>query len=150
MGRRTVPDRPSAAALDHEWLSIGGVALETGHTSVTIRHWERVGLLEPPGRRGGKRSYPRSVLARVRLIDLGRAAGFRLIDIRDLLTDRHPPMAPGDRWRSLAARKREELDAQAAAISEMRDVLEHLAACDCASLDECAAWSVAVRTVPVE
>ncbi len=126
-----------------ERLSIGDVARDTGHTTVTIRHWERVGLLESPERRAGKRSYRRSVLTRIRLIDLARAAGFRLDEIRDLVTDRQPPMAPGDRWRALAAGKRAELDARAAAIGAMREVLTHLAACRCSSLDECA-----TRTAP--
>ena len=124
------------------FLSIGGVARQSGHTAVTLRHWEREGLLEPPARRGGKRSYRRSVVARIRLIDIARAAGFRLAEIRELLTERQPPIAPGDRWRSVAVRKRAELDAQAKAIAAMLDVLEHLADCRCTSLDECAARTV--------
>ncbi len=140
-----------AATANHEWLSIGELAQTSGHTTVTLRHWERVGLLEPPPRSGGKRRFPRSALDRIRLIDLARAAGFRLIEIRELLTDRQPPMAPGDRWRSLAARKCAELDAQAAAVAAMRDVLEHLVDCRCVSLDECAARAAtdATRDFPL-
>lgn len=124
---------------DADRLSIGGVAQASGHTTVTLRYWEGVGLLEPPPRRSGRRSYPPTVLARVRLIDLAREAGFRLAEIRELLADRQPPVAPGRRWRAAAVHKREELDRQAAAISSMREVLAHLAVCRCDSLEECAA-----------
>ncbi|MDQ3400213.1 MAG: MerR family transcriptional regulator [Chloroflexota bacterium] len=97
-------------------LSIGAAALQTGHTPVTLRHWERLGLIDPPPRRGGRRRYPPSVATRVALIDIARAAGFRLAEIRELLADRDPRRTAGERWRALAARKRAQLDEAAAAI----------------------------------
>ncbi len=128
-------------------LSIGAAALQTGHTPVTLRHWERLGLIDPPPRRGGRRRYPPSVATRIALIDIARAAGFRLAEIRELLADRDPRRTAGERWRALAARKRAQLDEAAAAIQAMHTLLTHLSRCRCASLEECAA-RLSRRSVP--
>jgi MerR family transcriptional regulator, redox-sensitive transcriptional activator SoxR len=121
-------------------LSIGEVAERTGHTVVRLRHWEKVGLLEPPPREGGKRRYPPSVLSRIAVIDLARKAGFRLPEIREVLIDRNAQRT-GDRWRALTGRKAAELDELQSTVEAMRALLAHLAACDCDSLEECARLS---------
>jgi MerR family redox-sensitive transcriptional activator SoxR len=127
-------------------LLIGQVAERTGHTVATLRHWEMLGLLEPPPRRGGKRVFPESVLARIAVIDLARRAGFRLQEIRQLLEPEQGLDGPGPRWRALAAGKLAELDQMVAAVEAMRRLLGHLAGCRCASLEECAAKTAACST----
>jgi MerR family redox-sensitive transcriptional activator SoxR len=127
-------------------LLIGQVAQRSGHTVATLRHWELVGLLEPPPRRGGKRVYPETVLTRIAVIDLARRAGFRLQEIRQLLEPDQRSRGPGPRWRVLAAGKLAELDQLLAAVEAMRRLLGHLAGCQCASLEECAAKTVPCST----
>jgi len=117
---------------------IGQVARHTGHTVVTLRHWEAVGLLEPPPRRAGKRCFPETVLGRIAVIDLARRAGFRLEEIRQLLDPGQADQQPSARWQALAAGKLAELNEVLAAVETMRRLLGHLAACQCATLEECA------------
>lgn len=120
-----------------EGLSIGDAARRTGHTVVTLRHSEKVGLLDAPPRRAGRRRYAPEVIARIGLIDLARAAGFQLAQIRELLVDQESRRTPGERWRPLAARRSAQLDEAAAAIDAMRGLVARLADCRCTSLEEC-------------
>jgi MerR family redox-sensitive transcriptional activator SoxR len=128
-------------------LLIGQVAKRTGHTVATLRHWEMVGLLEPPPRWGGKRVFPETVLARIAVIDLARRAGFRLEEIRQLLAPEQGPDGPGPRWRAMAVGKRAELDQMLAAVEAMRRLLGHLAGCQCVSLEQCATKTTACSTI---
>lgn len=128
-----------------EELPIGQVAHQTGHTVVRLRHWERVGLLDPPARRGGKRRYTPAVLERIAVIDLARRAGLSLAEIHQLLAsaERHHARPTGARWRELVGHKQAELDELLAAVRAMQALLGRLAACDCVSLEECGARAVA-------
>jgi DNA-binding transcriptional MerR regulator len=112
----------------------------------TLRHWELVGLLEPPPRWGGKRMFPEAVLARIAVIDLARRAGFRLEEIRRLLEPERGRDRPGPRWRAMAVGKLVELDQTLADVEAMRRLLGHLAGCQCASLEECATKTAACST----
>jgi MerR family redox-sensitive transcriptional activator SoxR len=127
-------------------LLIGQVAKRTGHTVATLRHWEMVGLLEPPPRRGGKRVFPETVLTRIAVIDLARRAGFRLEEIRQLLEPDQGSRGPGPRWQAMAAGKLAELDQALAAVEAMRRLLGHLTGCQCASLEECATKTATCST----
>jgi MerR family transcriptional regulator, redox-sensitive transcriptional activator SoxR len=119
-------------------LLIGEVARRSGHTVATLRHWEMVGLLQPPPRWGGKRVFPETVLTRIKIIDLARRAGFRLEEIRLLLAPGRADREPGARWRAVAAPKRAELNELRAAVDAMCRLLDHLAGCQCSTLEECA------------
>jgi MerR family transcriptional regulator, redox-sensitive transcriptional activator SoxR len=114
------------------------VARVTGHTVHTLRHWEAVGLLEPPPRRSGQRRFPPSVVARVAVVDLARRAGLSLAEIRELVTAERDRQPPGGRWRGLAGRKLAELEELATTVEERRRLLRHLRGCSCADLEECA------------
>jgi MerR family redox-sensitive transcriptional activator SoxR len=116
----------------------------------TLRHWESVGLLEAPPRWGGKRVFPETVLIRIAVIDLARRAGFRLQEIRQLLAPEQGLDAPGPRWRALAVGKLLELDRMLAAVEEIRRLLGHLMDCQCGSLDECAAKTLACPSLPAK
>ena len=114
------------------------MARATGHTIHTLRHWEAVGLLEPPPRRSGQRRFPPSVLTRVAVVDLARRAGLSLAEIRELVAADRDRQPPGGRWQALASRKLAELEELAAAVDEMRRLLRHLRGCSCATLEQCA------------
>ena len=82
-------------------FSIGELARLTGTNVETIRYYERIGLLPPPGRTGGNyRAYARSHLARLSFIRRGRDLGFSLDAVRELLRlsdDRRQSCAEVDR-----------------------------------------------------
>jgi MerR family redox-sensitive transcriptional activator SoxR len=132
-----MPERDPVATIRGE-LQIGQVARQTGHTAVTLRHWEKTGLLDPPPRRGGKRRYPPSVLTHIALIDLARQAGFSLAEIRELLTAPDPGLPAADCWRALVTRKLAETDSLMACLRDRQRLLEDLLACHCPRLEDCA------------
>lgn len=67
-------------------LKIGDLAKTTGTRVVTIRYYERIGLLPPPERTAGNyRAYDPLHLKRLRFIRRCRDLGFTLDQIRELL-----------------------------------------------------------------
>ena len=68
-------------------LTIGDLARETGVKVVTVRYYERIGLLPTPVRRGSGayRSYDSADLGRLSFIRRARGLGFTLDQIRLLL-----------------------------------------------------------------
>ena len=67
-------------------LKIGDLARATGTKVVTIRYYEKVGLLAPPARSAGNyRTYDTRALERLRFIRRSRDLGFTLDQIRELL-----------------------------------------------------------------
>jgi MerR family redox-sensitive transcriptional activator SoxR len=117
------------------WLSIGEVAVRSGVAASTLRYYEDSGLLRPPGRVAGRRRYDQTVLTRLEVIGLCKAAGFSLDEIRLLLTDDDPGRPAS---RSLAQRKLTEIDTQMATLRRAREIIEWAMHCDCISVDACA------------
>lgn len=113
-------------------LDIAQVARRTGTPASTLRFYEEKGLIASIGRRGLRRLYDPSVLERLALIALGRASGFSLDEIGEMFTERGPSI---DRARLTA--KADELEAQIARLTVMRDGLRHAAACPAPSHAEC-------------
>lgn len=67
-------------------LKIGDLARATSTKVVTIRYYEKIGLLPPPSRSvGNYRSYDNAALERLRFIRRCRDLGFSLDQIRELL-----------------------------------------------------------------
>ncbi|MPZ10887.1 MAG: MerR family transcriptional regulator [Kiloniellaceae bacterium] len=67
-------------------LTIGDLAKATGTKVVTVRYYERIGLLPPPRRTGGNyRAYEPMHLDRLRFIRRCRDLGFTLDQVRELL-----------------------------------------------------------------
>jgi len=72
--------------MKHDYLKIGELARATGTKVVTIRYYEKVGLLPPPERSAGNyRAYDKTALDRLRFIRRCRHLGFSLDQIRELL-----------------------------------------------------------------
>jgi MerR family redox-sensitive transcriptional activator SoxR len=117
-------------------LTIGMVASRAGLRPSAIRYYEEQGLLPAACRKGGRRLYDVSILDRLALITLGKAAGFTLQEIRDL-TARAGRRQPGSLWRSAADAKRAEVDEQIAQLLARRSLLAQLARCSCATLEHC-------------
>lgn len=72
--------------MSRENLKIGDLARATGTKVVTIRYYEKIGLLPPPGRGAGNyRSYDAAALNRLRFVRRCRDLGFSLDQVRELL-----------------------------------------------------------------
>ena len=114
-------------------MDITEVAQRSGLPASTLRFYEEKGLIASIGRRGLRRLFDPSVLERLALIALGRAAGFSLAEIACMFgTDGRPCLD-----RQLLAAKAEELDRTIRTLSAMRDSLRHAAACPAPSYMEC-------------
>ena len=127
----------SPATASDATLSIGTVAERAGVQTSTIRYYERLGLLPPPGRTSGRRRYDPGVLELLAAIEVAKAAGFSLREIKQLFVGFEAGSSPSQRWSALAAAKLQELDAQAARIEAMRALLERGLECGCLTLDDC-------------
>ena len=120
-------------------MSIGEVGRATGLQPSAIRYYESLGLLPKPKRAGGKRRYDASVLEWLSLIALAREAGFRMSEIKRLVTGFTPGTRPAERWQELATRKLAEVDAMVARAERMRAILRVSLSCGCFRLEDCAA-----------
>ena len=114
-------------------MDIGVVARRAGVPASTLRFYEEKGLIAPIGRHGLRRRYDPSVLERLALIALARAAGFSLDEIRSMFASDGRPNI--DR-RALTA-KADELDQAIRKMTAMRDNLRHAAACPAPTHREC-------------
>jgi MerR family transcriptional regulator, redox-sensitive transcriptional activator SoxR len=116
---------------DRDLIGISDVAQATGLQSSALRYYEKVGLIAPAGRAGGRRQYDPSVLRRLAAIALLQEAGFTIAEVRDVIG------AGNDAWRALAQQKLGELDAHMARIATARELLVAAIKCDCSGLDTC-------------
>jgi DNA-binding transcriptional MerR regulator len=114
-------------------MDITEVAQRSGVPASTLRFYEEKGLIASIGRRGLRRLFDPSVLERLALIALGRAAGFSLAEIACMFGPDGRPRLD----RQLLAAKAEELDRTICTLSAMRDSLRHAAACPAPSHMEC-------------
>ena len=121
-------------------MRISEAAAASGCHLETIRYYERVGLVQPPARRGnGYRSYEPEDVERLRFISRGRDLGFSLDEIRGLLA---LDQAPGLSCSEVDAIARTHLDltrrrmAELSRIAtELERVIEH---CDGDACGDCA------------
>src|SRR5574341_2388209 len=131
-------------------LTIGEVAHRADIRASAIRYYEEKGLLPPAMRRGGKRVYGESILKRLAVIQVAKAAGFELDEIAALL-DSFDPRQPAPAWRSAAQQKQADIAAQMKTLARMHEILEGLKGCGCASLDDCAAGLIeAIAREPLD
>src|SRR2546423_9015951 len=92
-------------------LSIGEVAQEAGLPASALRYYESAGLLPAPPRRSRQRRYTEAVFGRISLIRLALEAGFTIGETRLFLSGFSEQTPPAARWRALAVRKLEEVNA---------------------------------------
>lgn len=114
-------------------MDIMEVTRRSGLPASTLRYYEEKKLIRSIGRRGLHRLFDPSVLERLALIALGRAAGFSLDEIARMF-------APDGRTRidrKMLAEKASELGRTIRKLSAMRDTLRHAAACPAPSHMEC-------------
>jgi MerR family redox-sensitive transcriptional activator SoxR len=129
-------------------LTIGDVARRAGLRTSALRYYETAGLLQPVPRANGRRVYDATVFESLALIRLAQEAGFTVSEVRRLLSgfDRATPASA--RWRSLAQRKLEEVNARIERAERMRQLLERLLRCRCDTLGQCVRGRVAALNEP--
>lgn len=108
-------------------LKIGELGEATGTKVVTIRYYEKIGLLPAPARhRGNYRAYEVGHLDRLRFIRRCRALGFSLDQIRELLalaSDRERPCDEVDR---LTAEHLFDVEAKITDLTKLADELRRI------------------------
>lgn len=134
------------ASMNDTYFNIGEAAKASGVTAKMVRHYESIGLL-PPARRteAGYRLYGSDDVRMLQFIHRGRALGFSLDQIADLLAlwrDKHRASAD---VRRLALEHIGELDRKIAELEAMKRTLAALASSchgdarsDCPILDDLA------------
>ena len=115
-------------------LTIGELARQADVAATTLRYYERIGLLRSPARIGGQRRYDDSILARLEVIRLCKAAGFALDEIQLLFADDEPGRPA---TRALAETKLAEIDGRIAELLRAREIIEWGMRCTCPSIDDC-------------
>ncbi|HEJ9150110.1 helix-turn-helix domain-containing protein [Serratia marcescens] len=106
-------------------LDIGEVALLSGIAPSALRHYEKKGLIASIGRNGLRRQYAAGVLDQLKLIALGRLAGFTLDEIASLFDERGRIALD----RRLLAARIEELDYTLRRLGQVRAGLQHMVDC---------------------
>ncbi len=108
-------------------FTIGQLATRAQVTTDALRYYERQGLLAPDAKtRSGYRQYGDDALRRIRFIRQAQHCGFSLAEIRELLTLRTSESACCDDVRTVAQRKKRELEAKIDTLRAMSGALDRL------------------------
>jgi MerR family transcriptional regulator, redox-sensitive transcriptional activator SoxR len=118
-------------------LSIGEVAQQAGVRTSTLRYYERIGLLPPARRIGGRRRYDASVLQTLSIIQTAQQAGFTVAEIGILVNKVLPRTTPPEDWEELTRRKLGEVDKLLTQVQSMKALLEDVLRCDYQQLADC-------------
>ena len=114
-------------------LDIGEVAALSGIKPSALRHYEEAGLISSVARHGLRRQFSSEVLLRLRLIAMGKSAGFSLVEIAGMFGANGLPDLPREVLHAKAA----EIDRRIHELTVLRDTLHHVADCPAPSHMEC-------------
>jgi DNA-binding transcriptional MerR regulator len=115
-------------------LDIAELGRRTGTAPSALRYYERLGLLAPTGRAGGRRKYAPSAAERVAMIRLWQDAGFTLGEIATLLRVHTGRKAT---WARYAQKKVDELEGRISEAQQAKALLEHALSCPAPDLFTC-------------
>jgi DNA-binding transcriptional MerR regulator len=108
-------------------LRIGELARQTGLSTDTLRHYERLHLLPVLERTtGGFREYPPDAIRRVQVIQQALALGFSLEELTQFFIERAAGRHPCRAVRRLAQLKLDALEERIHAMQAARDALHVL------------------------
>lgn len=116
-----------------KFLDIGEVAARSGIKPSALRYYEKAGLISSVSRHGLRRQFPPETLLQLKLISLGKSAGFSLTEIGGMFGNTGMRDLP----RPLLHQKADEIDEQIRELSALRDTLRHVADCPAPSHMEC-------------
>lgn len=112
------------ARCDAHGLTIGEAARRAGVPASTLRYWESRGLLRASHRVGGQRRYDRRTVRLLSLVVLMKRGGFKLAEIRTVLTALDNGRPPAEIWRELAEYKLPEIEQTLVQANAMKKSLE--------------------------
>ena len=124
-----------------KFLTIGQIATASGIAASAIRYYESVGVLPIPKRRNGRRVYDEAVLGLLRAIQVAKAAGFSVNELRILFRGFAKGASLSRMWKALAQKKLIALDAMIERANAMKDVLRAGLECDCLTPADCSILS---------
>lgn len=108
--------------MTEKWLAPREVSAQSGVSTDTLRHYERLSLLSATIRtRAGYRRYHPSTVARVQLIQRALAVGFSLRDLASVLQHREKGEPPCRRVRAMVGERLATLNRQLTDLAALRD-----------------------------
>jgi MerR family transcriptional regulator, copper efflux regulator len=107
-------------------MSIGTVAAKSGLPAKTIRYYEDIGLLTPPRRDNGYRSYREQELHKLKFLHRARSLGFTIDECRQLLSLYEDESRASSDVKALARQHLKEVDAKIQELQGMKSTLETL------------------------
>ncbi len=118
-------------------MKIGLVAKRLNIPASTIRYYEKIGLVEPQARVSGRRDFDDQALLTLQFVQLARAAGFSIDEIKSLLLSFDKDPSPTENWQPFAEAKRASIRQQIKDLKRMDSILTELLKCRCTTLTEC-------------
>ncbi len=116
-----------------KFLDIGEVCAKSGNKASALRYYEEVGLISSVSRHGLRRQFTPEVLLQLKLIAMGKAAGFSLGEIAEMFGKTGATELP----RAVLHQKADDLDRHIRELVALRDTLRHVADCSAPSHMEC-------------
>lgn len=122
------------------YLTVGELAKQTGISKVTVRYYERYGLLPKASRKeSGYRLYSPAMIGHIRFIKNAKAVGFTLEEIKELLMLQDHQNGTSQQVRTHVLTKLNMIKEKITALQAIAEVLEKLKkSCDgTMSLQQC-------------
>jgi len=108
-------------------MKIGELAKRLGLNPKTLRYWEEIGLLPPPGRNAsGYRTYTEEHLKLCEFILKAKSVGFKLEDIKEIISLKFSGRTPCGCVEEKIKEKIEEIDRLIDELQSQRRMLEEL------------------------
>ncbi len=114
-------------------LDIGEVAAQSGIKPSALRYYEEAGLISSVSRYGMRRQFPPEVVLQLKLVAMGKSAGFSLDEIAGMFGVNGLPDLPRD----VLHQKADAIDRQIHELTALRETLRHVADCPAPSHMEC-------------
>ncbi|WP_223476638.1 MerR family transcriptional regulator [Oricola indica] len=106
-------------------MKISDVSARTGLSIDTLRFYEKIGLIDPPHRSGGRRDYDETILAWISFLQALKATGMPLSQMRDYARMRREGVETSAPRRRMLQDQREVVKARIAELQDCLGLLDH-------------------------